>query len=168
MSAGARPSRAMSRTARVASTPSGCEPPPIVCSGTAAAIGRLAADSGWRWHAAAYGTGVWRSKARCIGGAHCAASAFRSLSLVGDKRLAALQLHSPPEVPSPLEVPALRAEFPAEAAALPGWAEGLFDVEDEGLQLVVSRLGKLRGQRVLDACAGATSGLASVVGESAA
>jgi len=48
----------------------------------------------------------------------------------------------------------LRVSDAADPRALPGYAEGLFAVQEEGAQLIGSLLGAQPGERVLDACAG--------------
>ena len=63
-----------------------------------------------------------------VGG--CAAASFRSLTLLRGKRIAALQLHSPPEQPSPLSSPELRAllESLKASGAIGSWGASVHSV----------------------------------------
>ena len=63
-----------------------------------------------------------------VGG--CAAACFNSLTLLRGKRIAALQLHSPPEQPSPLSSPELRAllESLKASGALGSWGASVHSV----------------------------------------
>jgi aryl-alcohol dehydrogenase-like predicted oxidoreductase len=61
---------------------------------------------------------------------HCAACAFRSQSMLQGQPIAALQLHSPPEVPSPLENAELRELLGSLKAsgAIGGWGASVHSV----------------------------------------
>ena len=63
-----------------------------------------------------------------VGG--CAAACFHSLTLLRGKRIAALQLHSPPEQPSPLSSPELRAllESLKASGAIGSWGASVHSV----------------------------------------
>jgi 16S rRNA (cytosine967-C5)-methyltransferase len=62
---------------------------------------------------------------------------------------------------------ALRVRRAGDPRALPGWAEGMFAVQDEGAQVVARLLDARPGERVADCCAGRggkTAVLVSAVG----
>ncbi len=64
---------------------------------------------------------------------------------------------------------ALRIRHAGDPRSLPGYAEGLFAVQEEGSQVIAQLLGALPGERVADACAGRggkTAILAAAVGPS--
>ncbi|NOY90577.1 MAG: class I SAM-dependent methyltransferase [Deltaproteobacteria bacterium] len=71
--------------------------------------------------------------------------------------------------PGSLLSSALRLRGVGDPRKLPGYAEGLFAVQEEGSQWVAAALGARPGERVLDACAGRggkTLALAQAVGDS--
>jgi 16S rRNA (cytosine967-C5)-methyltransferase len=91
---------------------------------------------------------------------------------VGRERLIARWREAGVEaVPTVLSPHGLRLTAASAVAALPGYADGEFVVQDEGAMLAVDWLGVAPGQRVVDACAGRgakTLGLLDAIGEGGA
>jgi 16S rRNA (cytosine967-C5)-methyltransferase len=61
----------------------------------------------------------------------------------------------PDAVPTPQAPDGLRLPDGVTVDALPGWADGLFEVQDEGSQIVSGAAGARPGMTVVDLCAGA-------------